>query len=148
MDAPGHFGPSAWKVDQIPAENLVAPLAVLDISDKASVDPNATVEIADVIAYERRHGRIPDGAFAISRLLIPCCTAWTTRHSPGVRMSSCGGRPRRDFVAIHASYFGRVRFSLPLPQTCAIVGSAGPVAPRRREWIIAGLPRNRSREHP
>lgn len=63
MDAPGHFGPSAWKVDQIPAENLVAPLAVVDITAKAAEDPNATVEVDDIIAYERRHGRIPRRAF-------------------------------------------------------------------------------------
>ncbi len=63
VDAPGHFGPDAWKVDQIPARNLVAPLAVVDISARAAVDANATVEVDDLIAYERGRGRIPDRAF-------------------------------------------------------------------------------------
>ena len=63
MDAPGHFGPDAWRVDEIPVDHLVAPLAVVDISAKATTDPNATVEVDDLVAYERRHGRIPAGAF-------------------------------------------------------------------------------------
>jgi len=63
MDAPGHFGDGAMLVDEIPASHLVAPLAVVDIKQKASHDPNATVDPEDLVAYERRHGRIPDGAF-------------------------------------------------------------------------------------
>jgi kynurenine formamidase len=63
MDAPGHFGREAWKVDQIPVDHLVAPLAVVDIAHKAMDDPNATVEVDDLIAYERRNGRIPGRAF-------------------------------------------------------------------------------------
>ncbi len=77
MDAPGHFGPNAWKVDEIPAENLVAPLAVLDISAKAAADSNATVEIDDVIAYERRHGRIPNGAF------VAMNSGWEAKRANG-----------------------------------------------------------------
>ncbi len=77
MDAPGHFGPSAWKVDRIPAENLVAPLAVLDITAKAADDPNATVEVDDVIAYERRHGRIPGGAF------VAMNSGWEAKRADG-----------------------------------------------------------------
>ncbi len=63
LDAPGHFGANAWKVDEVPADRLVAPLAVVDISTKAASDPNATVEVDDLVAYERRNGRIPRGAF-------------------------------------------------------------------------------------
>jgi len=77
MDAPGHFGPGAWKVDEIPAGNLVAPLAVLDISAKAAADPNATVEVDDLIAYERRHGRIPDGAF------VAMNSGWEAKRADG-----------------------------------------------------------------
>lgn len=77
MDAPGHFGPDAWKVDQIPAENLVAPLAVVNIAAKAAKDPNATVEVDDVIAYERRHGRIPRGAF------VAMNSGWEAKRAEG-----------------------------------------------------------------
>jgi kynurenine formamidase len=77
MDAPGHFGPEAWKVDQIPADNLVAPLAVVDIQTKAAVDPNATVEVDDLIAYERRHGRIPQRAF------VAMNSGWEAKRAQG-----------------------------------------------------------------
>ncbi len=63
FDAPNHFGPDAWTVDEVPADHLVAPLAVVDITAKAADDPNATVEVDDLHDYERGHGRIPDRAF-------------------------------------------------------------------------------------
>lgn len=77
MDAPGHFGPEAWKVDQIPAEHLMAPLAVVDISEKAAEDPNATVEVDDLTRYERRHGRIPSGSF------VAMNSGWEAKRAEG-----------------------------------------------------------------
>jgi kynurenine formamidase len=77
MDAPGHFGPEAWKVDQIPADHLVAPLAVVDIAAKARRDANATVEVKDLIRYERRHGRIPRGAF------VAMNSGWEAKRGQG-----------------------------------------------------------------
>jgi kynurenine formamidase len=44
-----------------PAE-LIAPAVVINISQKAQENPNAVVEIDDVVAFERRYGRIPEGA--------------------------------------------------------------------------------------
>ncbi|MDH3294648.1 MAG: cyclase family protein [Acidimicrobiia bacterium] len=77
MDAPGHFGPEAWKVDQIPVEHLVAPLAVVNIAAKAMGEPNATVEVDDLVAYERRHGRIPRGAF------VAMNSGWEAKRAGG-----------------------------------------------------------------
>lgn len=62
MDAPGHFGPNARTVDELEADELIASLVVVDIRRKAADDPNAMVEPADLVRYERRYGRIPDGA--------------------------------------------------------------------------------------
>ncbi|MCS6774570.1 MAG: cyclase family protein [Anaerolineae bacterium] len=61
MDAPFHFS-DQQTADQIPVENLVGPLVVIDIREKAGRDPDALVTEADIRRYERRYGRIPFGA--------------------------------------------------------------------------------------
>jgi kynurenine formamidase len=62
MDAPIHFDPKGLFVDQIAPENLVVPVAVIDITAKAQKDPDALVTPDDIRAYERRYGRIPANA--------------------------------------------------------------------------------------
>ncbi|MEZ4708249.1 MAG: cyclase family protein [Caldilineaceae bacterium] len=61
MDAPFHFsdGPSA---DQIPVENLVGPLAVVDIRTKAEADADAQLTPEDLMAWEAANGELPEGA--------------------------------------------------------------------------------------
>jgi kynurenine formamidase len=62
MDAPLHFSEDGLSVDQLPLEQLMAPLCVLDIAAKAMEDANATVEPSDVEAWVSAHGAIPAGA--------------------------------------------------------------------------------------
>lgn len=62
MDAPGHFVPGGRLSPEITPQELIAPIVVIDISNKAESDPNAMVELDDLIKFERRHGRIPKGA--------------------------------------------------------------------------------------
>ena len=61
MDAPFHFsdGPTA---DQIPADQLFGPLAVIDIRSKAQENPDAQVTPDDLAAWEAQYGPLPDGA--------------------------------------------------------------------------------------
>lgn len=61
MDAPNHFSEGST-VEKIPAEDLVLPLAVIDIKAKATRDPLALVTLEDVKAWESKHGRIPERA--------------------------------------------------------------------------------------
>lgn len=64
MDAPAHFvdRPGIWTADEVPPERLIAPLAVVHIHERAARDPDAWVTTDDLLAWERRYGRIPDGA--------------------------------------------------------------------------------------
>jgi kynurenine formamidase len=62
IDTPGHFVEGMRLVDEITAAELVAPIVVIDIRRKARNDPNAMVEPDDLARFERRHGRIPEGA--------------------------------------------------------------------------------------
>lgn len=62
MDAPGHFVPGGRFSPEITPRELLVPIVVVDISGKAEDNPDAMVEVDDLIRFERRHGRIPDGA--------------------------------------------------------------------------------------
>lgn len=62
LDAPGHVIGGGRLSPDLTLDELFAPAVVIDIADKASEDPNAVVTVADVVAFERRHGRIPDEA--------------------------------------------------------------------------------------
>jgi kynurenine formamidase len=61
MDAPFHFsdGDSA---DLIPITNLIGPLIVVDIREKAEEDPDAQLTPEDLEAWEESYGEIPPGA--------------------------------------------------------------------------------------
>lgn len=71
MDAPLHFSEAGNSIDKIPADQLVVPLAVIDISAKAAADVDAQVTKADIEAWEAKNGKLPDA----------CCVAmnsgWT-----------------------------------------------------------------------
>lgn len=62
MDAPIHFSGEGQTADEVPVENLVAPLAIIDIAAKAEADADAQVTPDDITAWEAEHGPIPDGA--------------------------------------------------------------------------------------
>jgi len=61
MDAPSHFSEGS-SVEKIPAEDLVLPLAVIDIKAKAANDSLAQVTLEDVKVWENKYGRIPERA--------------------------------------------------------------------------------------
>lgn len=62
MDAPVHFGKDALFVDQLPVETLVVPAVVINISERARRDPDTVVTPDDILAWERRYGRLPANA--------------------------------------------------------------------------------------
>jgi kynurenine formamidase len=62
MDAPGHFVEGGRLSPEITLEELLVPIVVVDISDRAEGEPDTMVTVDDLRRYERRHGRIPKGA--------------------------------------------------------------------------------------
>lgn len=73
LDAPIHFGEGAWTAAEIPVDRFVAPGLVVDISDRAAADPDATLEPADISGWEERNGRVPAGSIVVVR------TGWASR---------------------------------------------------------------------
>jgi kynurenine formamidase len=85
IDAPFHFSADGKSVDQIEPEQLVAPLAIIDITDRAKEDANATVEAADVEAWISANGELPAGAIVALR------SGWAKKVSdPSFRNDSEG----------------------------------------------------------
>ncbi|MHA7775544.1 cyclase family protein [Roseibium sp. M-1] len=62
LDAPLHFSADGQSVAEIPVENLVAPLCIVDIKAKAAEDPDAQVTPDDLKAWISANGDIPEGA--------------------------------------------------------------------------------------
>ena len=73
VDAPAHFHKGKRTVDQIDVKEMLLPLVVLDIHEKVLKDPDYTVSMDDVSAWQSRHGRIPEGSFVALR------TDWSKR---------------------------------------------------------------------
>ena len=65
MDAPYHFSINAQKMHEIPPERLIGPGVVIDITEKARVDPNYAVTVDDILEYEAKYGRIPPHAMVM-----------------------------------------------------------------------------------
>lgn len=62
LDAPGHVVGGGRLVHEIAPEELVAPAVVLDVRERAAQDPDTVVTVEDVLAHERVHGPVPEGA--------------------------------------------------------------------------------------
>ena len=65
LDAPIHFAAGRHTADAIPLDRLMGPAAVVDVADRAA--PDYQIGVADLEAWEARHGRIPDGAILLLR---------------------------------------------------------------------------------
>ncbi len=65
MDAPIHFSQNGQDASEVPIENLVVPLVVIDIAARAEENADAELTPDDIKAFEAKHGPLPDG----------CCVA-------------------------------------------------------------------------
>lgn len=75
VDAPAHFDPNGATVDRIDPDQLVLAAAVVDIRDRVEHDDDAVLTPDDVLAWERRHGRLPE------RCALFALTGWDRRVS-------------------------------------------------------------------
>ncbi len=73
LDAPIHFALGKHTTDQISLRQLIGPAVVIDVSAKASQNPDYLINVADLEEFEATHGRIPQGAIVLFR------TGWGSR---------------------------------------------------------------------
>lgn len=67
FDAPSHFAMGGPHVADVPVEDLVRPLHVIDFSHVSSGEPDAVLQPEHVEAHEAVHGRIADGSAVFLR---------------------------------------------------------------------------------
>ncbi len=100
VDAPAHFAAEGATVDRLDPAELVLTVAVIDVREKVAADEDALIEPDDVLAWEGRHGPLPE------RCALFALTGWGARagdaeaylnadeggtlHSPGFSVETAG----------------------------------------------------------
>ena len=73
VDPPAHFAKGLRTADEIDVKEMLLPLVVLDVHEAAARNPDYTLNLDDVRAWEKRHGPVPEGSFVAMR------TDWSKR---------------------------------------------------------------------
>src|SRR5687768_12289349 len=88
FDAPCHMCEGGETVDAIDPAKLVRPVAMIDVSAEMAGDPDATLTVGQVMAFEAAHGEIPRGAAAFLR------TGWEDFNRDPARYANAPGELR------------------------------------------------------
>jgi kynurenine formamidase len=106
IDAPNHFFDDGRSLDQLPADSLVVPLVVVDVSARAASNPDTSLTVADIEAWERRHGRIPE------RAAVMMASGWDVRINDAKAFVNADGSGSMHFPGFSpeaASFLARSR---------------------------------------
>ena len=82
VDPPAHFVRGLRTADQIPLQEMVLPLVVIDVHAEAAKDPDYTLTLERVKKWEAEYGPIPAGAFVAMR------TDWSKRWPDSAAMAN------------------------------------------------------------
>ena len=67
LDPPAHWAPEYPGIDELPPTYAVRPLVVISIVSQVEKDPGYALQVSDIRAWEREHGRIPEGSVVMIR---------------------------------------------------------------------------------
>lgn len=67
LDSPIHFAEGKATLDQIPVANLIAPAVVVDVTAACARNSDYRVTAADLNAWEKQHGQIPQRSILLVR---------------------------------------------------------------------------------
>jgi kynurenine formamidase len=67
LDPPAHWAPDYPAIDELPPTYALRPLVVISIVDAVKRDPGYQMRTTDIVDWERRHGRIPEGSVVFIR---------------------------------------------------------------------------------
>jgi kynurenine formamidase len=67
MDAPFHFSQGGKTADQVPLSSIIGPAAIIDFSERAAADPDATLNLDDLARWESQHSTVPAGSIVVAR---------------------------------------------------------------------------------
>jgi kynurenine formamidase len=71
--APGHFNAGAALADDLDLQDLLLPAVKIDVRARCARDADFALSVADLEAWERRHGRIP------AESMVILWTGWESR---------------------------------------------------------------------
>lgn len=80
VDPPAHFAKGLRTVDEIDVKEMILPLVVIDLHEAVALNPDYTITLQDINAWERKHGPVPEGAFVAMR------TDWSRRWPDAAKM--------------------------------------------------------------
>jgi kynurenine formamidase len=92
LDPPAHWAPEYPAIDELPATYAIRPLVVISIVEQLKSNPNYALQVADIAAWEKQHGRIPEGSVVFVR--SDWSKAWpdpklaTLKEFPGVSLDA------------------------------------------------------------
>jgi len=67
LDPPAHWAPEYAAIDELPPTFAVRPLVVISIVPQVEKDFNYHLQVSDILRWEKRHGRIPEGSVVMVR---------------------------------------------------------------------------------
>jgi kynurenine formamidase len=76
LDPPAHWAPEYPAIDELPATFAVRPLVVINIVPQVKKKPDYHLQVSDINAWEKEHGRIPEGSVVMVR--SDWSKKWTT----------------------------------------------------------------------
>ena len=91
FDPPAHWAPEQAAIDEIPASYAVRPLVVINTVAAVKKDPKDFLTVAEVKAWERKHGRIPAGSVVMVR--SDWSKRWTTDPLKAKALAADGNFP-------------------------------------------------------
>ena len=84
IDPPAHFHSGKRTLEDIPPDEMLLPLVVIDVHEKVAKNPDYALSMDDLRKWEKKHGAIPRGAFVAMR------TDWSKRWPDGEKMRNAG----------------------------------------------------------
>jgi kynurenine formamidase len=92
LNPPAHWAPEYPAIDELPATYAIRPLVVISIVEQLKTNPNYALQVSDIKAWEKEHGRIPEGSVVFVR--SDWSKAWpdrklaTLKEFPGVGLDA------------------------------------------------------------
>jgi kynurenine formamidase len=67
LDPPAHWAPEYPAIDELPATYALRPLVVIPIVEQVAKNPGYHLTVADIQAWEAKHGPVPEGSVVFIR---------------------------------------------------------------------------------
>ncbi|MCZ3389636.1 MAG: cyclase family protein [Actinomycetia bacterium] len=152
FDAPSHFIEGASHVADVPADQLVRPLHVVDFTRRSQQDPDAELTPADIGGHERLRGVIAAGSIVFLRTDWPQVSGTEPLRFPGFGVEAAGSLAERGVVGLGTDTLGidpgravefPVHQNITLPRGIWHVENLTNLAavPAAGAWAVVGVPR-------